>query len=137
MSTTISKAYLDFLSELKENNVKEWMDANKSTYQNLEKEFKAFCTSTKDQLNTFDQIERAKVFRINRDIRFSKNKIPYKTTRSVIFSREGVHKRGSYYFQLAPGNSFMGGGFFNTASADLLRIRKEFELDASEINEIL
>ena len=137
MSTTISKAYLDFLSELKENNVKEWMDANKSTYQNLEKEFKLFCTSTKDQLNTFDQIERAKVFRINRDIRFSKNKMPYKTTRSVIYSREGVHRRGSYYFQLAPGNSFMGGGFFNPAPADLLRIRKEFELDAAPIRSIL
>ncbi|MGO4911294.1 DUF2461 domain-containing protein [Leeuwenhoekiella sp. W20_SRS_FM14] len=137
MSKTVPEAYFNFLKELKENNNKEWMDAHKSTYLKLEKEFKAFCASTKDRLNTFDQIERAKVFRINRDVRFSKNKMPYKTNRSVIFSREGVQRRGSYYFQMAPGNTFMGGGFFSPESPDLLRIRKEFELDAEPIRAIL
>ena len=137
MSTTLPEAYLNFLNELKENNSKEWMDANKSTYIKLEKEFKSFCESTKEKLNTFDQIERAKVFRINRDVRFSKNKMPYKTTRSAIFSREGVHRRGSFYFQMAPGNSFMGGGFFSPESADLVRIRKEFEFDSEPIRAIL
>ncbi|RXG15287.1 putative protein (TIGR02453 family) [Leeuwenhoekiella aestuarii] len=137
MSVQIPKAYFPFLKELKENNHKDWMDAHKNVYKNLESDFKTFCKATVDELNTFDQIARVKVFRINRDVRFSKNKMPYKTTRSAIFSREGVHRRGSYYFQIAPGASFVGGGFFKPEPVDLLRIRKEFELDSEPIREIL
>lgn len=137
MSVQIPKAYFPFLKELKENNHKDWMDAHKSEYIKLENDFKTFCKATVDELNSFDQIERVKVFRINRDVRFSKNKMPYKTTRSAIFSREGVERRGSYYFQIAPDTSFVGGGFFSPEPADLLRIRKEFELDSEPIREIL
>lgn len=137
MSVTLPKAYFQFLKELKANNHKDWMDAHKAEYKRLEKEFKHFCEDTKNQLNGFDDIERVKVFRINRDIRFSKNKMPYKTNRGAIFSRSGVHRRGSFYFQMAPGASFAGGGFFKPEPADLLRIRKEFELDADPIRNIL
>ena len=137
MSTKLPAAYFPFLNELKENNHKEWMDAHKAEYKTLEKQFKQFCEDTKNQLNNFDEIERAKVFRINRDIRFSKNKNPYKTNRGAIFSRSGVQRRGSFYFQMAPGASFAGGGFFKPESADLLRIRKEFEFEAEPIRSIL
>ena len=133
MSAKIPKAYFPFLKELKESNHKDWMDAHKSEYKKLEADFKSFCKSTVDELNKFDQIARVKVFRINRDVRFSKNKMPYKTTRSAIFSREGVQRRGSYYFQIAPGASFVCGGFFKPEPADLLRIRKEFSLDSEPI----
>mgnify|MGYP001392828629 CR=1 FL=1 len=137
MSVTLPKAYFQFLKELKANNHKDWMDAHKAEYKRLEKEFKHFCEDTKNQLNGFDDIERVKVFRINRDIRFSKNKMPYKTNRGAIFSRSGMHRRGSFYFQMAPGASFAGGGFFKPEPADLLRIRKEIELDADPIRNIL
>jgi uncharacterized protein (TIGR02453 family) len=57
--------------------------------------------------------------------------------RSVSFSRAGAQRRGGYYLRLESGNSYMAGGFFEPNPADLLRIRKEFEMDASEIREIL
>ena len=57
--------------------------------------------------------------------------------RSVSFSRAGANRRGGYYLRLEPGNSMMAGGFFSPEPSDLLRIRKEFEMDASEINSIL
>src|SRR5690606_33348708 len=57
--------------------------------------------------------------------------------RSVSFSRAGAHRRGGYYLRLEPGNSYMAGGFFEPNPADLFRIRKEFETDASEIHDIL
>ena len=137
MSTTIPQGYLSFLTELRENNSREWMEEHKSRYQQLEADFKTFCKDTMQHMQQFDQLERVKVFRIYRDVRFSKNKLPYKTTRSAIFFREGAMRRGSYYFQIAPGASFVGGGFFKPEPADLLRIRKEFEFDAEPFRELL
>ncbi len=137
MSQQVSIDYFDFLANLKQNNNREWFDDHKKEFKKLEQGFKAFCKDTKVRMQEFDVIEREKIFRIYRDVRFSKDKQPYKTNRSVIFYREGVTRRGSYYFQIAPGNSFVGGGFFAPEPADLLRIRKEFELDAEPIREIL
>ena len=57
--------------------------------------------------------------------------------RSVSFSRAGVQRRGGYYLRLEPGNSMMAGGFFSPEPSDLLRIRKEFEMDATAIREVL
>ena len=88
-------------------------------------------------MNVTDEIARVKVFRINRDVRFSNNKTPYNVHRSVSFSRAGAHRRGGYYLRLEPGNSYMAGGFFSPEKGDLFRIRKEFELDSQEIREIL
>ena len=137
MAKQLPAAYFEFLNELKQNNNREWFDEHKSRFKKLEQEFKAFCKDTRERMQQFDGIEREKVFRIYRDVRFSKNKQPYKTNRSVIFYREGVTRRGSYYLQIAPGKSFVGGGFFAPQPADLLRIRKEFEVDAQPIRDIL
>ncbi len=137
MNEKIPAEYFNFLEELKKNNTREWFEDHKTRFKNLETGFKAFCKTTKARMQEFDVIEREKVFRIYRDVRFSKNKQPYKANRSVIFYREGAMRRGSYYFQIAPGNSFVGGGFFAPEAADLLRIRKEFEIDAQPIRALL
>ena len=133
----IPKSCFDFLKALKANNNKDWMDANRSTYKANEATLKAFYQDITDGLNQDDVIERTKVFRINRDIRFSKDKTPYNVHRSVSFSREGAHRRGGYYLRIEPGASAMAGGFWGPEPADLLRIRKEFELDAVPIRKIL
>lgn len=135
--STIPKTIFEFLKDLKENNHRDWMAENKKQYQSNEKILKAFYASVAERLNEKDEIEKTKVFRINRDIRFSKNKTPYNVHRSVSFSRAGAHRRGGYYLRLEPGNSLMAGGFFSPEPADLLRIRKEFEMDDQEIREIL
>ena len=126
-----------FLDDLKLNNNREWMNENKNRYQRNEKILKSFYAEVKEDLNTFDAIDKTKVFRINRDVRFSNDKTPYNVHRSVSYSREGDQRRGGYYLRIQPGNSRMAGGFFSPEPADLLRIRKEFEMDDSEIREIL
>ncbi len=134
---TIPKSAFEFLKKLKKNNHKDWMTENKKEYQANEKSLKAFYAAVAIRLNEKDEIEKTKVFRINRDIRFSKDKTPYNVHRSASFRRAGVHRRGGYYLRLEPGNSLMAGGFFSPEPADLLRIRKEFETDDQEIREIL
>ncbi|MBQ0733144.1 DUF2461 domain-containing protein [Aquimarina celericrescens] len=134
---TIPKSAFEFLKKLKKNNHKDWMTENKKEYQANEKALKAFYAAVVERLNESDEIEKTKVFRINRDIRFSKDKTPYNVHRSASFSRAGAQRRGGYYLRLEPGNSLMAGGFFSPEPADLLRIRKEFETDDQEIREIL
>lgn len=135
--TTIEKSSFQFLEKLKKNNHRDWMQEHKKEYQKNEKQLKAFYAHIEKGLNKEDEIAKVKVFRINRDIRFSKDKTPYNVHRSVSFSRAGAHRRGGYYLRLEPGNSLMAGGFFSPEPKDLSRIRKEFEMDASEIREIL
>ena len=135
--STVPKSAFSFLKQLKKNNHRDWMQEHKKEYQANEKALKAFYAEVEAGLNLDDQIEKVKVFRINRDIRFSKDKTPYNVHRSVSFSRAGAHRRGGYYLRLEPGASAMAGGFFGPESPDLLRIRKEFEMDADPIRAIL
>lgn len=135
--STIPKESFKFLTNLKKNNHRDWMQENKKVYLANEKELKTFYASVEESLNERDEIAKVKVFRINRDVRFSKDKTPYNVHRSVSFSRAGAHRRGGYYLRLEPGNSMMAGGFFGPEPADLLRIRKEFEMDSSEVRKIL
>jgi uncharacterized protein (TIGR02453 family) len=137
MNPTIPKSAFDFLLKLKTNNNREWMAEHKKEYLVNEKALKEFYAALENGLNSTDEIAKTKIFRINRDIRFSNNKTPYNVHRSVSFSRAGAQRRGGYYLRLESGNSYMAGGFFDPNPADLLRIRKEFEMDSSEIREIL
>ncbi len=137
MSVTIPKSSFKFLEKLGKNNHRDWMQEHKKEYLASEKELKLFYTEIQNGLEKTDEIAKQKIFRINRDIRFSKDKTPYNVHRSVSWSRSGAQRRGGYYLRLEPGNNFMAGGFFAPEPADLLRIRKEFEMDATEIREIL
>ncbi len=134
---TISKSNFIFLNKLKKNNHRDWMQENKKEYLANEKILKAFYASIETQLNITDEISKVKVFRINRDVRFSKDKTPYNIHRSVSFSRAGTQRRGGYYLRIEPGKSVMAGGFFSPESPDLLRLRREFEMDSTEIRTIL
>ncbi len=134
---TIPASVLEFLSELKENNTREWFAEHKPTYQQQEAYLKDFYKVIETGLNEEDVIEKVKIFRIYKDVRFSKDKTPYNSHRSVSFSRAGAHLRGGYYLRIEPGNTIVAGGFFAPQPADLLRIRKEFEMDDSDIREIL
>ncbi|NNM24149.1 MAG: DUF2461 domain-containing protein [Flavobacteriaceae bacterium] len=134
---TVPKSSFEFLKKLKANNHRDWMQENKKTYLASEKDLKEFYAEVEAGLNENDEIAKTKVFRINRDIRFSKDKTPYNVHRSVSFSRAGAHRRGGYYLRLEPGKSLMAGGFFGPEPSDLLRIRKEFEMNSDPIRKIL
>lgn len=134
---TLPKELLDFLETLKLNNSRDWMTEHKDQYKSCEKTFKNFCQLIKNDLNEFDVIDKVKIFRIHRDVRFSKQKTPYNVHRSASWSRHGLDRRGSYYLRIEPGNSLIAGGFFGPDKDDLKRIRKEFEADGETIQHIL
>ncbi|NBQ47523.1 MAG: DUF2461 domain-containing protein [Sphingobacteriia bacterium] len=77
------------------------------------------------------------LYRIYRDVRFSKDKVPFKTHFGGSLRRATKARRGSYYFHLEPGNSFAGGGFWEPSPEDLKRIREEFSADPDRIRKLL
>lgn len=133
----LQKSTLEFLTQLKENNDRDWFAANKKAFESEQKLAKTFLTSVGEQLGRIDSIERIQIFRIYRDVRFSKDKAPYKNHFSVGFTRTKPILRGGYYLHIEPGGSFVGGGFWEPNAEDLNRIRKEFEMDDEEIRTIL
>jgi len=133
----IELSLLEFLSDLAKNNNREWFDEQKERYKKEQDLFNDFGNSILEGLQETDKIEKMKVYRIYKDVRFSKDKTPYKTNRTISFIREGEALRGSYYLHVAPGNTFLGAGFFSPNPADLMRIRKEFEMDDQEIRDIM
>lgn len=138
MNITVSKDILTFLDKLEKNNNREWFAENKSEFKRIESQAKSFYNSILETLNKHDEIDKLKVFRIYRDVRFSKNKLPYKNNFGGSFHRSKPRLRGGYYLQLQPGNkSFIATGFWAPEKEDLLRIRKEFEMDDQEIRSII
>jgi len=135
--TTISKSTLEFLSKLKENNNRDWFNEHKPKFQIEQNKVKQFYNSIMRQLKTHDDIEQLKMYRVYRDVRFSKDKTPYKPHFAGSFSRATKKLRGGYYLRIRPGESFLAGGFWQPNKEDLLRIRKEFEMDSQEIREIM
>lgn len=136
-STFITKDIFDFLKALEKNNNREWFTEHKSQFKALESKVKDFYKSVLRGLEEHDEIEKLKMFRIYRDVRFSKDKTPYKIHFAGSFSRLGASLRGGYYIRLKPGESFIAAGFWEPNKDDLLRIRKELETDSSEFREIL
>jgi len=138
MSITIPKSTFAFFKRLKNNNNRDWFNENKPAFKALEGEIKLFYKHVQDNLNKHDNIDKLKIFRIYRDVRFSKNKLPYKTHFGGSFHRTKPRLRGGYYLHIQPNNeSFIATGFWEPTKEDLLRIRKEFEMDDSEIRKIL
>ena len=137
MSIQISKEVLRFFNELKKNNNREWFTENKKRFKALEADVKAFYTAIHENLNQHDDIDKMKLFRIYRDVRFSKDKTPYKTHFGGSFHRSKPRLRGGYYLHIASGDSFLAAGFWEPNPADLMRIRKEFELDSEPMRNIL
>lgn len=127
-----------FLKTLMDHNNREWFKEHISIFRTAESNVKLFYSQLYNQLNRVDSIDNYKVFRIYRDVRFSKNKTPYKTHFSGSFHRTKPELRGGYYLHLAPNNeSFIATGFWNPNKEDLFRLRKEFETDSEVLRAII
>ncbi|WP_417290924.1 DUF2461 domain-containing protein [Corallibacter sp.] len=138
MSLLIPKEAFTFFKALQENNNRDWFNEHKSEYKTIEKSVKVFYNELLEKMKVHDDIDKLKMFRIYRDVRFSKNKLPYKTHFGGSFHRRKPELRGGYYLHIAPENkSFIATGFWEPNKDDLLRIRKELEMDASEMRAIL
>lgn len=136
---------LQFLTELKENNNKPWFDENRKTYETARKNFVIIVETLIKGISKFDKsIEEANLqakdcmFRINRDIRFSKNKEPYKTNFGASFSKGGkkAHSAG-YYLHIEPTECFVAGGIWMPEPEDLKKIRVEIDYSFEEFNGIV
>lgn len=133
----ITQNTFSFLKALTENNNRDWFTENKERFEQQQNETKTFFNEVGEALSKVDSIEKTKIFRIYRDVRFSKDKTPYKTNFGASYARIKPMLRGGYYLHIEDNNSFIGGGFWNPNKEDLLRIRKEIELDADELREII
>ena len=138
MPVTVPKESLDFFKKLEKNNNREWFTEHKPAFKEVESEVKKFYNALLEMLQTHDDVDKLKMFRIYRDVRFSKDKTPYKTHFGGSFHRTKPRLRGGYYVHLAPNDaSFIATGFWAPHKDDLLRIRKELELDAIEFRKII
>ena len=137
----IQQSNFDFLLELKENNNREWFTENKKRYETERENLVDFAESLLGKLKTHDNIEtvsgKKSLFRIYRDVRFSKDKTPYKTHWSGSFKRATKLLRGGYYFHIEPGKSFIGGGFWGPNPADLKRMRQQIADYEDEFRSII
>ncbi len=134
---------MKFLSDLEKNNNREWMQDNKKVYQNAKDEFSGFVNELITGIAGFDPdltgLEPKQcTFRINRDIRFSKDKSPYKNNFGAYMAKGGKKgEGGGYYIHLQPGESFMGGGIYMPPSDVLARIRQEIDYNPKPLLAIL
>lgn len=141
MSATISTVNFQFLSNLADNNHRDWFNANKSTYQEAHENMITVADELLSGLSEIDQIStpsgKKSLMRIYRDVRFSKDKSPYKPWWAGSFSRVKPQLRGGYYFHLKPGYTVVGGGFYNPNPDDLKLIRDHLAQDDEQLRSVL
>ena len=139
----IAASSLQFLKALAKNNNREWFLANKNKYDLAKENYLNFVEEVLSGVVKFDNSlaelnPKQCVFRINRDVRFSKNKDPYKTNFGASFSK-GAKKinAAGYYFHLEPGACFIGGGLWMPEANDLQKVRQEIDYCFKEFNGII
>src|SRR5689334_10215404 len=132
MAAYFTKEFLDFFNKLEKNNNKEWFDRNKPTYENAVKNpFKKLVEDLIEQIRKHDKDlstdAKESIFRINRDIRFSKDKTPYKTNVSANISKLGKRSpdHPGFYIQLGADMLMIGGGAYAPDKDQLKKIRDE------------
>ena len=132
-----------FLKDLKKNNQKAWFDNHRKEYENAKQDFGSFIQHLIDRHSKKDPTIgalKAKdcLFRINRDIRFAKDKSPYKTNFGASINRGGKKSVfAGYYFHCEPGESFVGGGIWMPSPPETKQIRQEIDYGFDEFKKIV
>jgi uncharacterized protein (TIGR02453 family) len=140
----IQSQTLDFLKELVDNNNREWFQANKERYDNARANVIELTAGIITKLHQVDPGVNADldpkkcVMRIYRDIRFSKNKIPYKNNFGISLPASGSKLGGvEYYLHIQPDKSFIAGGYWMPEAEHLKAIRQEIDYNADELKAII
>ena len=134
---------LKFLRDLKKNNNKTWFDAHRGQYETAKKDFELFIQEVitkhgKKDPDIKDLIAKNCLFRINRDIRFSKDKSPYKSNFGASISKGGKKSSfAGYYFHCEPGNSFVGGGIWQPEPDKMKKVRQEIDYNWHEFKKLI
>jgi uncharacterized protein (TIGR02453 family) len=139
----MKKIVTTFLKDLAANNNREWFQANKAVYEEAKEEFESVVNGLIPAISKFDDTVKfltAKdcMFRFYRDVRFSKDKSPYKTNFGAFITKGGKKSHGpGYYFHVQPGECFLSGGIWQPEPDLVKKIRKEIYYNVSEIKGIL
>lgn len=141
----IKQTSLNFLKELKKNNSKEWFEQNKLIYQAYKDDIILFTETLLLELGKIDLsiananlIPKKCLTRVNRDLRFSKDKTPYKNYILIVFNKNAPHgNTAGYFIHIEPGNCMVGGGIWQTTPEYLKKIRQEISYSFEEINGII
>lgn len=131
----INKNTLDFLKDLKLNNSKEWLDENKKSYESSKNDMLTLTTELITSLSDVDETisnayldPKKCITRLNRDLRFAKDKTPYKTDYYIVLNKNGKNSPSAFYFlHIEPDNCFVGGGVYNPQPEHLKKIRQEID----------
>jgi uncharacterized protein (TIGR02453 family) len=140
----LQSSTLKFLKELKKNNSKPWFDVHRKEYEAAKADFSLFIQQVIDQYGKTDLsikniMAKECLFRINRDIRFAKDKSPYKTNFGASINKGGrkAFNSAGYYFHLEPGRAFAGGGIYMPMPDDLKKVRQEIDYNFKEFKKII
>ena len=137
-----SALVFNFLKKLSKNNNREWFTENKDQYITAQQNVLNVVETLIEKIGEFDEemlkIDAKKsLFRIYRDVRFSKDKSPYKTNFGAGLGMGKGNKISGYYLHIEPGKSFLAGGVYQPETSVLKEIRKEISMNAKEFQEIL
>ena len=133
---------LKFLTTLARNNNRDWFEKHKDQYLQAKEYFEAFVAAYLGELTNFDPdlagLNPKKLpFRIYRDVRFSKDKSPYKTNMGAGFSPNGkLMQEPGYYLHIEPGKSFVAGGMYMPDPSNLSKIRQESDYNGDAVQRI-
>ncbi len=137
----IQASDLTFLKELSANNNRDWFKDHKDQYQVAHEHLVTFADAVLAEMQPVDNIEtisgKKSMHRIYRDVRFSKNKAPYKQNWSGSLKRASDLLRGGYYFHIEADSAFVGGGFWGPNPADLKRIRTDIARNPEDLRAII
>ncbi|MFH1121387.1 MAG: DUF2461 domain-containing protein [Bacteroidota bacterium] len=137
------KDILDFLNDLKNNNNRDWFDQNRTRYQHAKSDFEKIVDTLIGDISRIDPsvgmpLSKDSVFRIFRDVRFSADKLPYKTNFGAFIANGGRKStRAGYYIHLEPGASMIGGGIYMPQPEVLKKLRQEIYYDAAGFRKLL
>lgn len=141
MSTQIPSSTFEFLRQLEANNNRDWFNENKSWYQAEHAAAIQFVDAVLLEMKGHDLLQtesgKKSLMRIYRDVRFSKDKSPYKPRFAGGFTRVKPQLRGGYFFAFKPGETVVGGGFYGPNPDDLKLLRSQIDSDDESLRKVL
>ncbi len=139
----IHKSTIDFLKKLKKNNNRDWFHANKNLYEDAKYDFEVFIFELIQKIADYDESvsglePKDCLFRIYKDVRFSKDKTPYKTNFGASINKGG--RKGpaaGYYVHIDPSEYFLGSGLYMPMPEKLLAVRKKIAAEPKKFKSIV
>ena len=131
------------MKDLAKNNDRSWFEAHRPRYEEAKQDFENFIQAvlnkhSKKDTDLKDLVAKKCTFRINRDIRFSKNKSPYKSNMGASMDRGGKKSiYAGYYFHCEPGKSFVGGGLWMPMPPEMKKVRQEIDYCYDEFKHVV